>query len=149
MERALGIGGLFFRSDDPAGLARWYRDTLGIDAFSEEEDAVWQQAAGPTVWAPFARDTSYFGASGQTWMVNLRVRDLDAMLAQLRAAGAVAHDGIEVMAGIGRFAWADDPEGNRFELWEPEPEAATVLASNTEATDRNSDAPLPVTAPHL
>jgi predicted enzyme related to lactoylglutathione lyase len=126
MERAQGIGGLFFRSDDPAALARWYRDALGIDAFSEEENAVWQQAAGPTVWAPFDRDTAYFGMSGQTWMVNLRVSDLDAMLAQLRAFGAVVHDELEVMPGIGRFAWADDPEGNRFELWEPEAEATSA-----------------------
>ena len=124
MERAQGIGGLFFRSDDPAALARWYREALGIDAFSEEQDAVWQQAAGPTVWAPFARDTEYFGSSGQTWMVNLRVRDLDAMLAQLRGFGAVVHDGIEAMPGVGRFAWVDDPEGNRIELWEPEAAAA-------------------------
>ena len=125
MERAQGIGGLFFRSDDPAALARWYRDALGIDAFSEEQNAVWQQAAGPTVWAPFDRDTAYFGTSGQTWMVNLRVRDLDAMLAQLRAFGAVVHDGIEAMPSVGRFARADDPEGNRFELWEPEADATT------------------------
>ena len=118
MERAQGIGGLFFRSADPAALARWYRDALGIDAFSEEQNAVWQQAAGPTVWAPFDRDTAYFGTSGQTWMVNLRVRDLDAMLAQLRAAGAAVEDDV-VQESYGRFAWASDPEGNRFELWEP------------------------------
>ena len=27
------------------------------------------------------------------------------------------------MDGIGRFGWGSDPEGNRFELWEPAPEA--------------------------
>jgi predicted enzyme related to lactoylglutathione lyase len=121
MERALGIGGLFFRSDDPDRLARWYRDVLGIEAYSQEQDGVWRQEAGPTVWAPFPRDTTYFGESGQAWMVNLRVRDLDAMLAQLREKGATVLEQIETMPGIGRFGWAEDPEGNRFELWEPEP----------------------------
>lgn len=123
MERAEGIGGLFFRSDDPAGLAAWYRDVLGIEAYSDERpDAVWQQQAGPTVWAPFPRDTTYFGSSGQGWMVNLRVRNLDAMLAQLREKGAKVQDQVESMPGVGRFGWAEDPEGNRFELWEPEAE---------------------------
>jgi predicted enzyme related to lactoylglutathione lyase len=144
MERALGIGGLFFRSDDPIALARWYRETLGIATFSEEQDGVWEQAAGPTVWAPFDRDTTYFGTSGQTWMVNLRVRDLDAMLAQLRAAGAVVHDEAQAMPGIGRFAWADDPEGNRFELWEPESDAEAEAAA---AASPDADAPPPAPGP--
>lgn len=56
-------------------------------------------------------------------MLNFRVPDLDAMLAQLLEAGVALDERIEVMAGIGRFGWATDPEGNRFELWEPAPEA--------------------------
>jgi predicted enzyme related to lactoylglutathione lyase len=56
-------------------------------------------------------------------MVNFRVDNLDAMLAELRAAGVDVDDDLQVMDGIGRFGWASDPEGNRFELWEPAPEA--------------------------
>jgi len=139
VERATGIGGLFFRSDDPAALARWYREALGIDTFSEGgEDGVWSQEAGPTVWAPFPRDTTYFGGSGQTWMVNLRVRDLDAMLAQLRDQGVTVHGDVQVMPGIGRFGWADDPEGNRFELWEPD-----AAASASDAPPAIEPAPRP------
>lgn len=123
MERAIGIGGIFFRAKDPAALARWYRDALGVDAFSEEEDLVWRPEGGPTVFAPFSADTDYFGRPDQAWMLNLRVRDLDAMREQLRAHGATVLDETQVIVGIGRFGWAVDPEGNRFELWEPAPEA--------------------------
>jgi predicted enzyme related to lactoylglutathione lyase len=123
MERATGIGGAFFRAKDPVALARWYTEHLGVDTVSDDEDVVWWQAEGPTVFAPFAADTDYFGRPDQQWMLNFRVPDLDAMLAQLRDAGATVDDRVELMEGIGRFGWATDPEGNRFELWEPAPEA--------------------------
>ena len=123
MQRVIGIGGLFMRSRDPNALARWYREHLGIDTYSEEVDGTWWQEAGPTVFAPFPADTDYFGRPEQGWMVNFRVTDLDATLAQLREAGATVDDDVQAMQGIGRFGWAADPEGNRFELWEPAPEA--------------------------
>lgn len=118
MERVTGIGGLFFRARDPNALANWYRDHLGIDS-GVDGDTIWQQEQGPTVFAPFGADTDYFGRPDQQTMVNFRVRDLDAMLAQLRAAGVSVDDKREDMDGVGRFSWATDPEGNRFELWEP------------------------------
>ena len=123
MERVTGIGGVFVRSNDPNALARWYRDHLGLSAYSEEADETWWQEEGPTVWAPFPADTDYFGRREQGWMINFRVSDLDAMLAQLRDAGVPVDDELQVMEGIGRFGWASDPEGNRFELWEPATES--------------------------
>jgi predicted enzyme related to lactoylglutathione lyase len=123
MARVTGIGGVFLRSRDPNGLARWYTETLGVDSYSEEQDRTWWQEEGPTVFSPFAEDTEYFGRREQQAMLNFRVDDLDGMLAQLRDAGASVDEKIEEMAGIGRFGWATDPEGNRFELWEPAPEA--------------------------
>jgi predicted enzyme related to lactoylglutathione lyase len=125
MERATGIGGLFFRAKDPVALARWYREALGIDAYSTEQDGVWWPEGGPTVFAPFSADTDYFGRADQAWMLNLRVHDLDRMRDQLRAMGVTVLDETHELEGIGRFGWAVDPEGNRFELWEPVPEAAT------------------------
>jgi predicted enzyme related to lactoylglutathione lyase len=70
------------------------------------------------VWSIFAGDTDYFGPSGQQSMVNDRVRDLDAMLEQLRAAGVHVDPKIDE-SEFSRFGWATDPEGNRFELWQP------------------------------
>lgn len=115
MERVLGIGGYFIRANDPEALGAWYRDNLGVG--SEEE--LWQQEAGPTVFAPFPADTEYFGSPLQRTMLNFRVSDLDAMLAQLKANGADVVEETQDMDGIGRFGWVVDPEGNRVELWQP------------------------------
>jgi predicted enzyme related to lactoylglutathione lyase len=119
MERVTGIGGVFFRAKDPEALNAWYAEQLGASGGPNTKE-VWQQDAGPTVWSAFDAETNYFGRREQAWMVNFRVRDLDAMLAQLRAAGAQVDDSIEEY-DYGRFGWATDPEGNRFELWEPKP----------------------------
>ena len=120
VEQVLGIGGVFFRAKDPTALAAWYLEHLGIDPVPEDANGrPWVQQGGPTVFAPFPAATDYFGRPEQQWMLNFRVRDLDAMRDQLRAAGAAVDDAVEVVDGIGRFGWAVDPEGNRFELWEP------------------------------
>jgi glyoxylase I family protein len=111
-ERVLGIGGLFFRSSDPKKLAQWYQLHLGID------HRVWQQAAGPTAFTPSAMDTDYFGSKQQAWMVNFRVRSLDAMVAQLQKSDIEVKVDPEKYS-YGRFARLHDPEGNPIELWEP------------------------------
>lgn len=112
----LGIGGYFIRSDDPSSLGEWYRECLGL---SLDEHGLWHQEGGPTVFAAFEAGTDYFGSRTQQTMLNFRVHDLDAMLEQLRAAGADVAAETEDMAGVGRFGWVTDPEGNRIELWEP------------------------------
>lgn len=118
MAKVDGIGGVFFRARDPAALAAWYERHLGIDPVpSGPEGRVWTMAAGPCVFAPFAADTDYFPADRQH-MVNFRVGDLDALTAELRAAGIDVQDH-GLMEGIGRFARIHDPEGNPIELWEP------------------------------
>jgi glyoxylase I family protein len=118
MEKVTGIGGFFFRAKDPKALASWYQQHLGISLLpSSEGDPVWQQEAGPTAFAPFPETTKYFGDPQKVWMLNFRVRDLDKMAAQLRAAG------IEIKIyppdPTGRFARVHDPEGNPIELWQP------------------------------
>lgn len=120
MEKVLGFGGLFFRAKEPEKLAKWYADHLGVTLTPQSYDEPsWQQAAGSTVFQPFPQDTDYFGPdTSKMWMVNFRVHDLDAMVAQLRAVG------IEVRlypesAPNGRFAHLNDPEGNPIELWQP------------------------------
>jgi glyoxylase I family protein len=121
MERVTGIGGMFFRARDPKALARWYAEHLGIDNQLEGGDTLWWQERGPTVFAPFPADTDYFGRPEQAWLLNFRVHDLDAMLAQLLAAG-IKIDSQETEEGVGRFAWLADPEDNRIQLWEPAPD---------------------------
>jgi predicted enzyme related to lactoylglutathione lyase len=115
MERVLGIGGYFIRSSDPAALGTWYRDCLGLDA---DDNGVWHQETGTTVFAPFEVGTDYFGSHSQQTMLNFRVGDLDAMLTQLRSMGADVAVETQVMEGVGRFGWVTDPDGNRIELWQ-------------------------------
>lgn len=125
--RVTGIGGVFFRARDPKALAAWYRDQLGVPIEGEGTygtfgvDSTGQDATGSplqTVWSTFPSSTDYFGPDGNQWMINYRVADLDAMLAQLRAAGAWVSDKVDD-SEYGRFSWAADPEGHRFELWQP------------------------------
>ena len=122
MERVLGIGGVFFKARDPQALAAWYQEHLGVPVAAGQTYGMLTSAAAdePTVWSAFPADTAYFGAGPSPFMVNYRVRDLDAMLAQLRATGARVEERVEEY-DYGRFGWAYDPEGNRFELWEPRP----------------------------
>ncbi|WNM26180.1 VOC family protein [Demequina capsici] len=112
-----GIGGLFFRSHDPEGRAAWYREHLGIDAGAEGSDAVWQQEAGMTVFAPFSPDSPYFDAD-QPFMLNLRVTGLDAMLAHFDGAGIAVERQPDWETEYGRFVRIHDPEGLPIELWE-------------------------------
>src|SRR3954467_15633249 len=88
MQHVVGIGGLFFRANNPEGTAAWYKKHLGIDlAPKDYTQKPWSQEAGPTVFAPFPNDSDYFGNAAQQWMINLRVNDLDAMVKQLQAVG--------------------------------------------------------------
>jgi len=122
--KVTGIGGVFLRARDPKALLAWYVEHLGIEPQEGFAGTAFTWAGGEsTVWSLFDHDTDYFGAREQSVMVNYRVSDLDALLAQLKA------DGVEVIGepmeqeGFGKFGWAIDPEGNRFELWEPPPDA--------------------------
>jgi predicted enzyme related to lactoylglutathione lyase len=111
-----GIGGFFFRCEDPEALADWYAQHFGISKVSD--GAPWSQAAGPTVFSPFPADTDYFGRMDQPFMLNFRVPDLDAALAALDAAGVRIDENVEELE-YGRFAWVYDPEDTKIELWEP------------------------------
>jgi hypothetical protein len=119
MAKAVGVGGVFRKARDPVALAAWYAAHLGIPA-AEPGSLVFDgpESAGMTVFAQFPLDTHYFGDGPQAAMVNFRVDDLDALLAQLEAAG-VRIDPKREDFPYGRFAWIWDLEGNRVELWEP------------------------------
>jgi predicted enzyme related to lactoylglutathione lyase len=119
MARATGLGGVFLRAADPEKLHAWYEEHFGIKRTEDGAFAFFSE--GPremTVFAFFPLDTKYFGSTEQRAMLNLRVDDLDAVLAKLRAA-AVEIDPKQENYEYGRFAWFNDPEGNRVELWQP------------------------------
>lgn len=122
MAKAIGVGGVFFKTGDPEGLAAWYRDWLGIPIEETFGGAIFRPAsmppAGYTVWAPFQASSNYFDPSHKPYMLNLVVDDLDGALAQVRQGGAEVVGDIEEYE-YGRFGWFMDPDGNKIELWEP------------------------------
>ena len=118
MERVTGIGGVFLRARDAAALREWYARHLGVEVSEWGGQQFHWSPGGSTTWAVFEAGSDYFGDRGQGHMINFRVADLDAMLAQLRAAGVEVVDEIQEHE-FGRFGWAVDGEGNRIELWQP------------------------------
>lgn len=116
MTNITGIGGFFFRAENPQELKNWYVDVLGIDI----QEMVWQQQAGPTVFDPFAKDSDYF-KTDKPWMLNFRVTDLQTLITKLKEKGVEVEEKDEwnSMPEIGTFARIHDPEGNPIELWEP------------------------------
>ena len=120
VERVTGIGGVFFKAADPARLERWYRDHLGVDPAPPSYDQPsWWQQPGPTVVAAMPTGSEHFGGAAHSWSLNFRVTDLDAMVAQLRAAGVPVEVDPETYPN-GRFASLRDPEGNPLQLWQPD-----------------------------
>jgi predicted enzyme related to lactoylglutathione lyase len=119
-EKVTGIGGLFFRAKDPKVLAKWYSDHLGVNLVpSKPDDSPWRQEAGTCAFQPFPETTKYFRDDTKRWMVNFRVRNIERMAAQLRAAGITVEIDPKVYPN-GRFGRLTDPEGNPVELWEPQ-----------------------------
>jgi glyoxylase I family protein len=119
MEKVTGVGGLFLRAHHPVALAAWYRERLGVTPVpSDYEQLGCRQEAGPTAIAPFPEATDYFGDSKRVWIVNLPVRDLDAMMAQLRGAGIRVELDPPTNPN-GHFVRLHDPEANPIELRQP------------------------------
>jgi predicted enzyme related to lactoylglutathione lyase len=119
VERVLGVGGVFFKARDPKRLADWYANNLGVPFEPGQTYGTFTASAGDqTVWSIFPDNTTYYAPSTSPFMFNFRVANLEAMLAQLRAAGAQVDDHVEEY-DYGKFGWVMDPEGNRIELWEP------------------------------
>ncbi len=121
MARAIGIGGVFFKSGNRKGLGAWYAEHLGleIDDFGGVGfDVSKLPGTAYCVWGPFEESTTYFDPSEKPFMVNLVVDDLDGALAQVEQGGAEIVGEIEEF-DFGRFGWFVDPEGTKIELWQP------------------------------
>ena len=119
-----GLGGVFFKSEDPKKLSEWYAKHLGLKPEPDghvmlhwhDEEHFDKNAY--SVWAPFPKDTKYLEPSTASFMINFRVANLLEMVEQLRKDGVEVDDKVEE-SEFGNFAWLMDPEGNRVELWEP------------------------------
>ncbi len=123
MKKVTGIGGIFFKCKDPEAVKSWYQQHLGLATDAYGAGFHWREAEDPekkgfTQWSPFKESTNYFEPSTRDFMINYRVYDLEALVAELRAGGVTILDEIAVY-DYGKFVHILDPEGNKIELWEP------------------------------
>ena len=127
MKRAIGIGGIFFKAKNPEALRAWYKNHLGMDLMTEYGISYnWNKITQETnkaytVWSPFAEETKYFAPSTNSFMFNIIVDDLLALLEELKKEQVTIVGEPEIL-DYGKFAWILDLEGNKVELWEPIPE---------------------------
>lgn len=120
MKKVTGIGGIFLKCRDRDKTREWYQTHLGIAMEDWGAQMNWRDEPHPEAYSVlsfFRRSTDYFDPSEQPFMLNLRVADLDALVAELRTAG-IALIGQPLVEEFGKFAWIMDPEGNKIELWE-------------------------------
>lgn len=122
MKRVTGIGGIFFKCQDPAKMREWYKQHLGLNTNDYGAVFEWYQGAdstkkGFTQWSPFAEKTTYFAPSTKDFMINYRVENLEALVEVLMAEGVTIVDTIETY-DYGKFVHILDAEGNKIELWE-------------------------------
>src|ERR1700743_3320244 len=122
MKKVTGIGGIFFKSDDPKKMNEWYAKNLGLPVSDYGTIFAWRSADDPdkegqTVWSPFAKDTKYFEPSKKDFMINYRVENIEELVEQLKKDGVTIVDEI-ASYDYGKFVHILDPEGNNIELWE-------------------------------
>lgn len=123
MKKVTGIGGVFFKCEDPDKMREWYAENLGMITTQYGAPFEWRQAENPeksgyTSWSTFSKKSTYFAPSEKEFMINYRVADLAGLLEELRKDGVPIVGEIEEFE-YGKFAHIMDPEGNKIELWEP------------------------------
>jgi predicted enzyme related to lactoylglutathione lyase len=123
MKKVTGIGGIFFKCKDSQKVKEWYKTHLGLDTNDYGATFEWRDAEDSskkctTQWSPFKDTTKYFEPSFKEFMINYRVDDLEALVAQLKEEGVTIVDTIETY-DYGKFVHILDNEGNKIELWEP------------------------------
>ena len=122
-KKITGIGGIFFKCEDPAKMKDWYGKNLGM--ITNEYGALFEfrksdkpAEKGYLNWSPFKNDTEYFAPSDKDFMINYRVENIEELVAELEKNGVPVLDEIETYE-YGKFVHILDPENNKIELWEP------------------------------
>jgi predicted enzyme related to lactoylglutathione lyase len=123
IKKVTGIGGIFFKCQDPKKVREWYATHLGFETNPYGAVFEWRQGAdsskkGFSQWSPFSEKTKYFLPSTKDFMINYRVENLEALVNQLKKDGVTVTDSIQSVE-YGKFVHIMDIEGNKIELWEP------------------------------
>lgn len=119
--KVLGIGGVFFKSENPKETKKWYQKHLGFNTDEWGTTFWWKDKDGndaSTQWSPFSKDTTYFEPSKRDFMFNYRVENLVELLEELKKEGVTIVDEIQEFE-YGKFGWILDSDNNKIELWEP------------------------------
>jgi predicted enzyme related to lactoylglutathione lyase len=137
--KVTGLGGIFFKADDPNKLKTWYEQNLGLPCDEYGHLFSWRHAEEPdklgsTQFSVFDKNTDYLNPGKKEFMINFRVQNLEALMEQLKK------DGMQVVGDIesyeyGKFGWVMDPEGNKLELWEPLDEAFNNMNEKEDETE--------------
>ena len=130
-----GIGGIFFKSENPDATSAWYADNLGLKtdpygAVFEFRNANRPNEQNYLRWSPMTDTTTYFQPSGKNFMINYRVRHIEALVEKMKANGVTVVDTITEFE-YGKFVHILDPEGNAIELWEPVDSVLTKMGGPT------------------
>lgn len=128
-KKVTGIGGIFFKSEEPEKIREWYSKNLGLQTNDYGSLFEFRQSDAPEKkaylqWSPFKKDTNYFEPSGKEFMINYRVENIEELVEELKMNGVTILDSIETFE-YGKFVHILDPENNKIELWEPVDEEFT------------------------
>jgi len=123
MKKVTGLGGVFFKCDDPQKMNEWYAKNLGLPTSAYGTTFEWRDADDPskkgsTTWSTFPQDTKYFNPSTKPFMINYRVENIELMVEEFKKDGVTVIDEVATY-DYGKFVHILDPEGNVIELWEP------------------------------
>lgn len=137
--KVTGLGGVFFKANEPNSLKSWYEQNLGLPCDQYGSLFTWRHKEDPdklgyTQFSVFDKDTEYLNPGKKEFMINFRVENLEALIGQLK------EDGMQVIGEIetydyGKFGWVMDPEGNKIELWEPVDEIFTKMNESNEENE--------------
>ena len=133
--KVTGIGGIFFRSENPKKIREWYGEHLGLAVNNYGSSFEFRNANHPEninylQWSPFDKKTEYFNPSKKEFMINYRVQNIEGLVVKLKEKGVTIVDEIEEFE-YGKFVHIMDPEGNNIELWEPVDHVFTHMGGET------------------
>lgn len=133
--KVTGIGGIFFKTENPKETREWYGKHLGLSINDYGSSFETRNANNPdeinyTQWSPFGENTEYFEPSKKEFMINYRVQHIEKLVENLRNSGVTIVDSIEEYE-YGKFVHIMDPDGNKLELWEPVDHVFTEMGGET------------------
>ena len=121
--KVIGVGGIFFFSNNLQETREWYAKNLGFEinewgARFESRNLNKPGEINSLQWSLFEKGSDYFAPSKNEFMINYRVQNIEGLVDKLKENGVIVLDSIESY-DYGKFVHIMDSEGNKIELWKP------------------------------